>query len=68
MAQNLLSVHIKQTQKQMPNNSNSSSYTYFAQFDWLEKKLYTSINSISRNLGTIFLPLTPEICINIDIN
>ena len=37
-------------------------YAYFAQFDWLEKKFYTSINSMSKNLRTIFLPLAPEIC------
>ena len=37
-------------------------YTYFAQIDWLEKKLYTSINSISKNLGTVFLPLAAKIC------
>ena len=30
-------------------------YAYFAQFDWLEKKFYTSIYAMSRNLGTIFL-------------
>ena len=35
-------------------------YTYFEQFDWLEKKFYTSINSISRNLGTIFLLPAPK--------
>ena len=31
-------------------------YTYFVQIDWLEKKFYTSINSMKRNLRTIFLP------------
>ena len=36
-------------------------YAYFKQFDWLEKKFYTSINSMSRNLGTIFLPLAPKV-------
>ena len=34
--------------------STPQHYTYFAQFDWLEKKFYTSINSMSINLGTIF--------------
>ena len=30
----------------------------FEQFDWLKEKFYTSINSVSKNRGTIFLPLT----------
>ena len=47
-------------------NSNSSSIYYFAQFDWLDKKFYTSINSISRNLGTIFLLPAPKMYNNID--
>ena len=43
-------------------------YAYFAQFDWLEKKFYTSINSMSKNLGTIFHPLAPEIRNNVGKN
>ena len=43
-------------------------YTYFEQFDWLEKKFYTSINSMSKNLGTIFLPPAPKMCNNVDKN
>ena len=43
-------------------------YAYFMQFDLLEKKFYTSINSMSRNLGTIFLPLTPKMYNNVDKN
>ena len=43
-------------------------YAYFAQFDWLEKTIYTSINSMSRNLGTIFLPLAPKMFNNEDKN
>ena len=39
-----------------PNN-----YAYFKQFDWLEKMFYILINSLSRNLGTIFLPPTPNL-------
>ena len=35
-------------------------YAYFAQFDWLDKKFYNLINSMSRNLGTIFLPPGPK--------
>ena len=46
----------------------SSSLCLFAQFDWLEKKFYTAINSKSKNLGTIFLPLAPEIRNNVDKN
>ena len=38
---------------------------YFEQFDWLEKKFYTSINSISMNLGTRILP-APNMCNNVD--
>ena len=30
-------------------------YAYFTQFDRLEEKFYTSINSMRRNLETIFL-------------
>ena len=41
---------------------------YFAQFNWLEKKFSTSINSMSRNLGAVFLPLDPEIRNNVDKN
>ena len=43
-------------------------YAYFEQFDWVEQKFYTSINSMSKNLGTIFLPLATEICNNGDKN
>ena len=43
-------------------------YAYFAQFDWLEKTLYTSINSMSSNLGTIFLPPAPKMYNNVDKN
>ena len=28
----------------------------FEQFVWLQERFYTSINSVSKNLGTIFLP------------
>ena len=43
------------------NNSNAwSHYAYFVQFDWLTKTFYTSINSMSRNFGTIFLPPAPK--------
>ena len=41
---------------------------YFAQFDWLEKKFYTSINSMSRNLGTIFLPPAHRMYNSVDKN
>ena len=43
-------------------------YAYFAQFDWLEKTFYTLINSISMNLGTIFLSLDPKMYNNVDKN
>ena len=43
-------------------------YAYFEQFDWLEKKNYTSINSMSMNLGTSFLPPALNMCNNIDKN
>ena len=43
-------------------------YTYFAQFDWLEKKFYTSINSMSMELETIVLPPAPKMLKNIDKN
>ena len=43
-------------------------HAYFAQFDWLEKRFYTSINSMSRNLGTIFLSTAPRIYNNVDKN
>ena len=36
--------------------------------DWLEKKFYTSINSMSRNLGTIFLSPAPNMYNNVDKN
>ena len=42
----------------------SNHYAYFAQFDWLEKRFYTSIKSMSRNLRTSFLPQTPKIIMN----
>ena len=41
---------------------------YYEQFDWLEKMFYTSINSMSSNLGTIFLSPAPKMCINVDKN
>ena len=41
-------------------------YAYFAQFNCL--KFYTSINSMSMNLGIIFLPLAPNLCNNVDKN
>ena len=44
------------------------TYAYFAQFDWLVKRLYTSINSMSRNLGTIVPPPAQKICNNVDKN
>ena len=50
------------------NNSNSSLPAYFEQFDWLEKKFYTSINSMSMNLETIFHPPTPTTCNTVDKN
>ena len=34
----------------------SRDCTHFEQFDWLKKKFYTSIKSVSKTLGTIFLP------------
>ena len=40
-------------------------YAYFAQFDRLEKKFYTLINSMSMNLGTIFLPPDPKMYNNV---
>ena len=43
-------------------------YAYFAQFDWLEKKFYTSINSMSRNLRTIFLSPAPKMYNNVNKN
>ena len=43
-------------------------YAYFEQFDWLEKKFYTSINSTSVNLETSFLPHARNMCSNIDID
>ena len=49
-------------------NPTSHHYAYFKQFDWLEKKFYTSINSMSRNLGTIFLPLAPKMYNKVDKN
>ena len=43
-------------------------YAYFAQFDWLKKKFSTSINSMSRNPGTIFLPPAQKMCNDDDKN
>ena len=45
-------------------------YAYFAQSDWMEKNFYTctSINSMSRNLGTIFLPPASNLCNSVDNN
>ena len=45
---------------------NPHHYSDFKQFDWLENKFYTSINSIRKNLGAIFLPLAPKMCNNVD--
>ena len=39
----------------------SRDCTRFEPFDWLKEKFYTSINSVSKNLGTIFLPLALKI-------
>ena len=53
------------------NNSNSTSLCLFRAIllaEEMKKKFYTSINSINRNLGTIFLPLAPEICSKVDKN
>ena len=36
------------------------------ELDWLEKKFCTSINSLSWNLGTIFLLPTPKMYNNVD--
>ena len=36
-------------------------YAYFEQFDWPEKKIYTSINSMSMTIRTIFVPATPNV-------
>ena len=41
-------------------------FAYFKHFE--EKKFYISINSICRNLGTIFLPPAPEMYNNVDKN
>ena len=43
-------------------------YADFGQFDWLEKKFNTSINSMRKNLGAIFLPPAPKIYYNVDKN
>ena len=43
-------------------------YAYFTQFDWLVKKFYTSINSMSSNFGNIFLPPAPKMNSTIDKN
>ena len=43
-------------------NSTSHHYAYFAQFDWLKKKKYTSINSMSRIVETIFFPPDLKMC------
>ena len=43
-------------------------YAYFEQFDWLEKKFYTSLNSMSRNLWTIFLSPTPNMFHDVNKN
>ena len=40
-------------------------YAYFAQSDWLNEKFYTSINSMSRNFGTIFLLPAPRMYNNV---
>ena len=43
-------------------------YAYFVQFDWLEKKFYSSINSVSTNQGTIFLPRAHKMFNNVEKN
>ena len=43
-------------------------YSYFAQFDWLEKKFHTSLNSMSRNLKIISLLPAPKMYNNVDKN
>ena len=43
-------------------------YADFAQFDWQEKKIYTSINSMRKNLGAIFLSPAPKICNKVNKN
>ena len=35
----------------------SHDFSRFQQFDWLKEKFYTSINSVSKNLGTVFILL-----------
>ena len=46
----------------------SHHYAYFEQFDWLDKKFYISINSMSMNLGTSFLSHAPNMYNIIDID
>ena len=43
-------------------------YGYFAQFDWLEKMFYSSINSMSKNFRTIFIPLAHKMYNKVDKN
>ena len=38
----------------------------FSNLDWLEKKFYTSINSMSMTLGICFLPPASKMCNNVD--
>ena len=38
----------------------------FLQSDWLKKTLYTSVNSMSRNPGIIFLLPAPTMCNDVD--
>ena len=46
----------------------SRDCTRFEQFDWLKETFYTSINSMSKNLGTIFLPAALKIHMYFDKN
>ena len=46
----------------------SHSCTRFNQFDWLKEKFYTSINPMSKNVGTIFLPPALQIHNYLDKN
>ena len=60
--------------KGMQNNHHPSiipiphQYAYFEQFDWLEKRFHSLINSMSMNLGTSFLLLASNMYNNVDKN
>ena len=42
------------------------NYAYFKQFDWLEKCFTLNrLNSMSKSLGTIFLPAAPNMYNNV---